>query len=418
MGLSNPRANNLISKDKEKSQKAAYHIINDPDIEAWKCLTENADYLFSFVLQKAAQKLSSEINKENVGKVFELLKYHAPVFDDYIAEGLVRVADEELNNEMIYLLQEGSLLEKAYAAKYVGKLRLEMASDLLFEASKQKDSYLKTVTAEALGELKDKKSYDFYLNLLNSSDDWERLESSQFLSLYGNKEASLSILKAMSSSGMAEHIAGEVANLIAVNELFYSAEEQEKALALEAFDNILSGITEVWSLAALFDFKVYECLESLVQLAYEDQKSSFCGKYAQLLLKARQKMSMFVENSQYTFDEEKDVKNELNEINSFLSSQNDDFWKNQAESVINELQSDDSKRLLAAIAVIAELNIGEALQPLIKIIYDFNNQDLIRCEAVLAVVKLGFIDKITEVKDVILSLEDVNIRAIVDNALS
>lgn len=417
MGLSNSMANNLISKDKEKSKNAAYHIINDPDLEAWKCLTENADYLFSFIVQKAGEKLASQINKENLGKVFQLLKYHAPVFDDYIAEGLTRFADEELNSEMVYLLQEGTFQEKAYAAKYIGKIQLEMASDLLFEASKQKDPYLKTVSAEALGLLNDKKSYDFYLNLLTSLDDWERLEASQFLNSYGNKEASVAVLKAMSTSGMAEHIAGEVANLISINELFYSTNNEEKSLALDAFDNILSGISEVWSLAALFDFKIYDCLAALIQLSEAETQDPFCGKYAQLLLKAKLKIAMFVENSQYTFDEEKDVIKELQEINSFLNSQNDDFWQNQAENVIKELYEADAKRLLSAISIVSDFKICEALPSLINLINNYNNNELVRCEAVLSVVKLGLIDKITDINGVISSIKDVNISAILENAL-
>ncbi|MEI7473811.1 MAG: hypothetical protein WCK67_03450 [bacterium] len=417
MGLSNLIANNLISKDKNKSQQAAFQIINQPDIEAWKCLTENSDYLFSFVLQKTGEKIASQIKKENIGKVFELLKYHADVLDDYIADGLAKYADDELNDEMLYLLQEGSFEEKTYAAKYIGKIRLNVAAEDLFLCVKSEFAPLKTAAAQALGLLEDKKSYEFYLNLLNSKDDWDKLEAAQFLSQYGNKDASVSILKAMSKSGMAEHLAGEAANLISINELFYAEEYEVKNLALEAFDNILSGISEVWSLAALFDFKIYDCLCSLIQLAKEDTESDFFGKYAQLLLKAKQKFSMFAENSQYTFDEEKDVINELNEINSLILSENDDFWQIQAENVVNELYMTNAKRVLSAITIISDLKIKKAKEGLTNIICNLKENELITVEAVLCLVKLGFTDEIENVECIKASIKDVNIKAILDNAL-
>lgn len=413
MSLPNITANNLISKDKEKSQKAAFEILNKPDIEAWKCLIENSDYLFSFILQKAGEKIARQINNENLEKVFKLFKYYAPVFDDYIVEALLKFRDESLDDEILYLLKEGTPEEKTYAAKYAGKAYLDVASDLLFLNSKEEYSPLKITSAEALGKIKDQNSYEYYLSNLNLEDDWEKLEAAQFLALYGDKNAVISILKSMTNSAMAEHMAGEAANLAKLHEYFYVEDQEIKELALEAYDNILNGISEIWSLGALFDFKIYECVEALINLAKNDTESDFFSKYAQLLLKTKQKISMFVENSQYTFDEEKDVINELSEINGLLAHLPEDFWQLQSDSVVYELKSLNDKRKLAAISIIEDIKIQEAMSYLLDLIYNSNENDIVRVEAILTLIKLGYKEKIENIEDVVSSISSDNMQAIV-----
>ena len=72
MNLSNAVTSELLGKNKEKARAAAENIINNADIEAWQCLMENTDVLFSYIKEKAGERLIKAINKDNAENVFNL----------------------------------------------------------------------------------------------------------------------------------------------------------------------------------------------------------------------------------------------------------------------------------------------------------------------------------------------------------
>ncbi|OGI00055.1 MAG: hypothetical protein A2Y25_09105 [Candidatus Melainabacteria bacterium GWF2_37_15] len=417
MKLENQTASDLLGKNKEKSQAAAKYIINTPDIKAWQCLLENSDYVFSFIKEKAGRAIANEINKENADKVFELLKFHAPDWDDYIAEGLSRLNDEDISHRMMELLNTGSLDEKTYAARYFCFLQYPSAAESLFEASKSYCQQLKSNASEALGSLKHEESYKYYLEQLKSSDEWDKIEAAQFLASYGNKDATIPILVAMEHSGMAELIAGEIATLVDIHELFEENDEKTRILALEALDNIISGIPEVWSLRSVLDFKIYECMDKLVNLSKNDNNADLAGRYAQILLKAKQKFNMFINNSQYTYDEENDIMAELDEIYHLLMYENEKFWDMQLQRLLKELEVNDAKRKLAAIAVFKETEARECIPCLIKLTLEQNEDEAVISEAIITLAKMGHTSEID--KDLLLSrIKDPNLFAVVENCLA
>ncbi len=417
MRLENQTASDLLGKNREKSREAARIIINKPDIAAWQCLLENTDYIFSYIKEKAGRAIANEINKENADRVFELMKFHAADWDEYIAEGLARVNDDEIIHKMLTLLAEGSLEEKIYAARYFCIVQNPQASEYLFEASKSYCQELKNNAAEALGHLKHEGSYNHYLEQLKSDDEWDKIEAAQFLANYGDKKAVIPILEAMENSGMAELIAGEIATLTDIYELFEEQDQKTRALAMEALDNILSGIPEVWPLRVIIDFKIYECLEKLINISKEPRKNGLCGRCGQILLKAKQKFSMFVENSQYTYDEEKDIMAELDEIYHLLMYEDEEFWKNQFQQLLKELESVDKKRKLAAISVCNEMEAQDAIPCLIKLTLKQNEDEAVISEAIMTLSKMGHTEEID--KDLLLSrIKDPNLYAVVENCLS
>jgi len=275
MNLPNPIASELLGKNNEKALIAAQNIINNADIDAWQCLIENTDFLFGYVKEKAGMRLIQAINKNNLENVFKLFKKHDGDWDEYIAQALSQFISPELNYKMLELLKNGSVEEQTYAARYFCHAKEPEAGEALFEASKKYYFPLRNNSAEALGRLEHKKSYEFYFNNLKSDDEWEKIEAAQFLANYGNKEATVPILEAMSNSGMAELIAGEIAMLTDIHTLFDERNEKTRLLALEALDNIVSGIPEIWPMGAILDFKLFECMESLIRNMADGGNSGF-----------------------------------------------------------------------------------------------------------------------------------------------
>lgn len=417
MNLPNATTSDLLGKNNEKARKAAENIINNADLDAWQCLMENTDMLFSYIKEKAGRMLIQAINKENLQNVFKLFIKHEGDWDDYIAEALSQFASPEMNYRMIDFLNEGTVEEQTYAARYFCYVQEPEASEALFEASKKYYLPLRNNAAEALGKLEHKESYEYYLNALKSDDEWEKIEAAQFLANYGNKDATTAILEAMSNSGMAELIAGEIALLTEIHTLFRERDEKTRLLALEALDNIISGIPEIWPMGVILDFKIFECIESLISLAKketEDSESSLSGKYAQILIKTRQKTAMFIENSQYTYDEERDILAELDEIYHLLIYEDKNFWDKQIQNMYKELETNDTKRKLAALSVINELELEDSAPYLIRIALKQDENEAVVCEAISALAKIGKVAQID--KDIILGrIKDPNLQAFVND---
>ncbi|EKE03732.1 MAG: hypothetical protein ACD_20C00157G0009 [uncultured bacterium] len=417
MNLPNKWASDLLGKDKQKAQTAAEYIINTPDIEAWQCLIDNSEYIFSYIKERAGKNLVKATNTNNVENILSLIKYHSTDWDDCIAECLKNNANETINNKLQEMLNSGTAEEKAYIAKYYSYVAINQVKDALFEATKDKYDPLRFNAAQALGKLNDRDSYNYFIKKLETNDDWEKVAAAEFLSNYNNKEAAIPILKAMSNSSMAEYLAGEAVNLVDICEFFWKDEETQ-VLAFEAFDHILSGLAEVWGLAAIFDFKIYECIENLIKIAKENPDSNLSGKYAQLLLKAKSKISLFIGNSQYTFDEERTVIKELEEIYHLLECENEDFWNKQTENINKELYTTNIKRKLSTIAIINELELTGSVSHLKDTILNTDESEIVICEALLTLIKLGFISQIDNISSLLTRIKDENLLAVIRNSLS
>jgi len=417
MKLPNTRAAKLLGKDRSASQQAAQQIINEPDVDAWQCLIEHSDFIFDYIKDKAGKTLINQVNKDNVNNLFSFLKCHASGWDEHIAGAFAKFIDDEIKDGLLELLQNGMDEEKTYAAKFFSIVTDEAAVEALFKATFCEYQPLKVNSARALGILHDKKSYESYLDKLNSGDDWEKVDAAQFLAAYGDKDALIHILRSMSNSGMAEYLAGEAALLDDICNYFDADDAEYKALSLECFDNILSGLAEIWTLSVLFDFKIYNCIEKLLHLAKESDDNEYTGKYSQLLIKASLKFRMFIEDEEYRFDMDNNVINELKEVNNLLTNEDQEFWDFQAENLIGELHAGSEKRKLAAISLVGEINLKSAFEELNNLITSGSNSDLIISETLQTMKKLGIIDRLTDKEGVIAAIKDENIAAIAKSIL-
>lgn len=412
MNLKNKLAGDLLKKDKNLSQEAAQRIINNADLDAWICLIENSDYILDFIKRNAAQKLFYACNANNVSNLFEFLDYHSPDFDEFIASALVEYGNQEIEEEMLAILKNGTNQQKAYAAKFFCLIQKAEVSALLFETSQSDYKPLADNSAMALGEMKDQYSYQYYLDLLESDDEWKILNAAQFLSLYNNKEALLPMLRAMSKSTMSEHIAGEIASFEKLPSLFRDQNKEIQEMALECFDNILSGLVEVWPLSVCFNFEVKACIQTLLEDL--QQGSDLSSKYSQLLLKAKNRIELFYENDEYKYDEDKNTLAELEDICALLNSYPESFWEAQIDNLFEEIENGSKKRKIAALNLFATLNIDYASKELIRFLEKCDDENII-CETIITLSTIGGIGSIQNKENILQKINNENLKAIAEN---
>jgi hypothetical protein len=124
-----------------------------------------------------------------------------------------------------------------------------------------------------------------------------------------------------------------------------------------------------------------------------------------------------MENSQYTYDEERDILAELDEIYHLLIYEEEDFWNKQIHNLYKELNTDDTKRKLAALSVINELELEDSAPYLIRIALNKDENESVVCEAISALAKIGKTGQID--KDSIMErIKDPNLQAFVQDKLA
>jgi hypothetical protein len=85
--------------------------------------------------------------------------------------------------------------------------------------------------------------------------------------------------------------------------------------AILTFCYIVNGLVELIPPSQIIGFRVYEFIEKLL-------KSSPSGATAVALFLAKDKFNMITENEEYLFDEDKNTKNEVNDVKNLLNSAN------------------------------------------------------------------------------------------------
>ncbi len=314
----------LTGKNPKDFEPVAFDVINIPDVELFKELIDNEDFLFDFIKQNVANRLAKVCNSSNYLNLLQFLKYYSPSYEDVIISNLVKFSDEDLTDKMLAIFEDGTDDEKTYCAKYFSIVQDSLALDFLKENAYSENSSLSANCATALALFGDTESKNEALVKLKSDDEFEKLDGVRFLVSYGDKSVIPAIVDVMKTSSFAENIAGD---LLYLTDLF-SLYKTNKTDALFVFNSVINGLGEILGLAQIFDFRLYEFIEMLL-------KEQTDSEIAVVLANAKDKFNTLTENDEYLFDETKDVKQEVMDVKQLLSS----FKVNQ--SLINaELKSE------------------------------------------------------------------------------
>ena len=379
----------LTGKNKNDYEAVAKHLVDDCDVELFKELVDNDDFLFDFVKNNVAQRLENAVNQNNYQNLIEFLKYYSQSYEDAIVGSLVKYADEDLTDLMLDKFENGCDNEKTYAAKYFAKIQDPLAYEFLRLNSYSDNEFLAQNCAMTLGAWHDEKSFDEAIEKLQNSDDFEKLSAVKFLTAYGDKKAVPKLFEAMKNSTMAENIAGEIPYLVPLYELIKSDYEN----ALLAIIYITNALGEILPLSVVFDFELFEVFEDLIN-NHEDSKMAIT------LLNAKGKFETLTENDEYLFDEDKNTKNEIFDIKKLLNSAK----KKDLEKYVNDELKEDSPFVYTALDFATdELAIRELLKS--------NNQTLILKTAEV-LKSLGNFDE-TARTVALLKVTDINIKAII-----
>ena len=397
---------NLTGKNEEAAQKAAFYLIDNSDSELFSMLASKTDFLFDFVRNNVNKRIEKAVNKKNFKNIIKFFNTYSPYYDDLFSNILATHATQELTDEIFELLQKGTEEQKTYAAKYFSYIPDTVALEDLSKYAFSDDEYLSYNAAQALGQMQDDISFDIALSMLENNDDFDKLKAVKFFTAYGRNFPLKEIFAAVKSSKMPENISGQIPYMVSLIELLNS---EYKPDTLITIDYIIIGLGEILPLSDIFQFELFEVFENLICLNSSDNEYS--GKISEILLSSLLKFKEFCSNEEYIFDEDKNTKQEINDIYKLLNSQNDEFWNNQKIFVLKEFETSDD-RIISAINVVKEYNLTESI-PLLKNLISSKNEIVI-CEAVCALKHFG-VDNEIDLKAVTSSIKNPNIKAIIEN---
>lgn len=370
-------------------EAVAKHLINDCDVELFKELVDNDEFLFDFVKNNVADRIASQINENNYHNLLDFIKYYSPSYEDVIVSAFIKYADEDLTDILLDKFENGTVEEKIYTAKYFAKIQDPLAHDFLRINAYSDNEYLAQNCAYALAQWNDREAYNLAIAKLHCGDDFDELSAVKFLVAYGDKSAIPAIIDTMKSSAMPENIAGEIPYLENLFDLIEKSYED----ALLIINYIINGLGEILPLSLVFDFELFEVFEKLINNCDD-------SKFAVVILNAQEKFEILTENDEYLFDEDKDTKNEIQDIKKLLKSVN----KKNLEKHINEELREDSPFVFTA------LDFAEDVVAIRELLKSSNQTLILKTAEVLK--KLDNFDE-TARTVALLKVTDINIKAII-----
>src|SRR5699024_1100880 len=108
----------LTSKDEKAALKSAQILLDSGNIEMFNALLKKSEFLFDFIKQNVNKRLSKALTQKNYKNLFNFLNNYSPDYEEFIASSFAKYADEDLTDEILDLLENGSDNQKTYAAKY------------------------------------------------------------------------------------------------------------------------------------------------------------------------------------------------------------------------------------------------------------------------------------------------------------
>ncbi len=302
----------LTGKNQNEYEAVAQEIINNGDISLFEELVSKDDFLFDFVKSNVAQRLEKACNISNYKNLLKFLNIYSPYYEDFITSTLAQYGNSDITDIMLEKLNSGTLSEKTYAAGYFSYVKDDRALPLLKDYAFSDETSLSENCARALAKLDNNDSFELAINKLKSDDDFEQMTAASFLVAYQDKRALEPLFEAMKHSKMSENIAELIPYLMPLPDMLQTDYNDD---AILTFCYIINGLVELVPVSQVIDFRFYEFLERLL-------KSSPSGASAVALFLAKEKFNMITENEEYLFDEDKNTKNEVNDIKNLLNNAN------------------------------------------------------------------------------------------------
>ena len=180
---------------------------------------------------------------------------------------------------------------------------------------------------------------------------------------------------------------------------------------MTVIDNILVGFGEILPLSQVFDFELYDVFGMLSELCNGDLKS----RVATVLLRAKSKFATICGSDEYTFDEDKNTKDELITVEGLLNCFGDGFWSH-LKSLVSEELNKDKTRAMSALGVIKDFEIKSAVPQILDMIYENDDETLI-CKG-LSTLKQFDALSYTDKDEILSNLKNETIKAIVKSYYS
>ena len=348
----------ITGKNPAEYEQASKILVNTPDIELYKKLVKQDEFLFDFVKNNVAKRIKQACNKDNYRNLLKFLEFYSPSYDSMITETLFQFSNGECTAEMKDLFKNGTIAQKAYALKYFLLLENDEINDLIpdiREASKSEDDFLASNAIEVLSKNNDTVSKENAIKQLKAEDEFEQYNAIRFLTAFGAKDTLPIIFEIMKKSSLAENIALEIPFLADIETLL----ETDFDNAILILCNIVNAIPEIASPCAVIDYNLGEVLENL----YNNKLTS---SSALLLRMAKEKFEALEENEEYLFDCDKNTKDEVANLNKFLKGIN----TNKLNSLLYDELYDESDFVFFAVDYVNDI---EELETLL----DSSNQTLV-----------------------------------------
>lgn len=348
----------LTGKNPAEFEQAAKILVDTPDIELFKKLVKQDDFLFDFVKTNVAKRIKKACNVNNCLNLLKFFDYYSPSYDSVFAEVLTEYKGESLLPDMKKFFTEGNNARKAYSLKYMSLLPNGKVDDIMpqiREAANSDDESVSSNAIEVLAHNDDTVSKELAIKQLDAEDEFEQYNAVKFLVTYGAKETLPQIIDVMKKSSFSENIAAEIPFLTSLETML----ENDTDNAILILCNIVNAIGEILSPSSAIDYNLAEIFENL----YYDKLTSAS---ALLLRMAKEKFESFEENEEYLFDCDKNTKDEIANINKFLKGLN----INKLNSLLYDELYEESDFVFFAVDYINDI---EELETLL----DSSNQTLL-----------------------------------------
>ena len=252
----------LTGKNPAEFEQAAKILVDTPDIELFKKLVKQDDFLFDFIKTNVAKRISNACNEHNYMNLLSFFDYYAQSYDSVIANALYEYGCENLLPQIKEQFFSGKNSNKAYALKFLSLMPKGMINDIMpdiREAAMSDDDAVSNNAIEVLSKNEDTASKEDAVKRLDSEDEFEQYNAVKFLVTYGAKDTLPLIINIMKKSSLSENIAAEIPFLVDLETLL----EQDFDQAVLILCNIVNAIPEIILPSAVIDYNLLEIFENM-----------------------------------------------------------------------------------------------------------------------------------------------------------